>query len=157
MRISKDLSKVSTFLRWGGLCVLVLAIIGGILGMHVVNASPVTPMGHHGISTAVVADGMTSQPAAVHVAATDHPSSADAQAHNHAVPACGCFPEDCTSAMAMHGDCTPNLSSTTLDVPLPGLLSTQAAGTAFVAIPGHKNVDRIPEPPSLQKLSISRT
>lgn len=158
MRISKDLSIVGAFLRWGGLITVVLAIMGGILGMHVVNGTPAAPMGHSGTSVAVVADGMASQTADGHLASsTDHFPDAEVLGHPYSAPACGCSPTDCTSSMAMHEDCTPNLSSTMLNVPLPGLLSTQAAGTAFVPVPGYKAADRIPEPPSLKKLSISRT
>lgn len=147
------------FLRWGGLLAIVLAVIGGIMGMHVVNGAPAVSSAPSGMSAAMMAQGMTKHSSTpVHLAAeSDHSTTASALGQANAMPKCGCSPAGCAASMAMHGDCTPTVSSPVLHVPLPGTLSTHAPGTGFAVVAGHKSSDRSPDPPSLEKLSISRT
>lgn len=159
MRFPHNSPTAGSFLRWAGLLAVVLAIIGGLMGMHVLNGAPAVSTAPSGMSAAMMTHGMAEQ-SSTHVqdaAETAHAASAAALGHVNAVPDCGCSPDGCAAAMAVHGDCTPTVSSSVLHVPLPGTLSTHTAGTTFVVVPGHKSSDRIPDPPSLEKLSISRT
>ena len=159
MRFPLNAPTAGSFVRWGGLLAVVLAIIGGLMGMHVLNGAPAVSASSSSMSAAMVTHGMTGHSSTpVHsVAETAHTASAASLGHVNAVPDCGCTLDGCAAAMAMHGDCTPTLSSPVLHVPLPGTLCTHAAGTSFAVVPGHKSSDRIPDPPSLEKLSISRT
>lgn len=159
MRMSINLPTAWSLLRWGGLLAVVLAIIGGLVGMHVVNGAPAVSTAPSGMSAAMMAPGLTEQSSThVHSAAeSGHSTGASALGQVNDVPECGCTPDGCAASMAMHGDCTPTVSSAVLNLPLPGTLTTHGHGTGFAVVPGHKSSDRIPDPPSLEKLSISRT
>ncbi|MHA7306846.1 hypothetical protein ACX80E_16645 [Arthrobacter sp. TMN-49] len=159
MRFALNAPTAGALLRWAGLLAVVLAIIGGILGMHVVNGAPAVSAEPSGMSVAMMAQGMTkhSSTPVHHAAESGHSPSAAALEQVNAVPECGCSPDGCAASMAMHGDCTPIVSSPVLNLPLPGTLTTCAPGTGFAVAPGNKAADRIPDPPSLEKLSISRT
>lgn len=160
MRIPYDLPSAGLILRWIGLLAVVLAIIGGIVGMHGLNGAPTHSMaagatGH----TTIAADSLTTaQPTVSHTAwESDHPANEATLVSQVLQPEADCPLAECTYVMAMHGSCIPNVSSPALHVPLPGTLSTHAPGAAFALVPGAKSADRIPDPPSLEKLSISRT
>ena len=159
MSLSLYLITAGALLRWGRLLAVVLAIVGGIIGMHVLNAPPAVSAAPSGMSAAMVGQDMTkhsSTPA--HLAAeSGHSTSVSALGQVNAVPECGCSPDGCAASMAMHSDCTPTLSSPALNLPLPRTLTTHAPGTGYAVVPGHKSSDRIPDPPALEKLSISRT
>ncbi|ALO67039.1 hypothetical protein AS189_11705 [Arthrobacter alpinus] len=159
MRFPNNAPTAGAFLRWGGLLAVVLAIIGGIMGMHVVNGAPAVASAHSGMSAAMMEQAMTKHSSSpVHLAAeAGHSTSASALGQVNAAPECECSSDGCAASMAMHGDCTPTVSPPVLNLPLPGTLSTHAPGTGFAVAPGHKSSDRIPDPPSLEKLSISRT
>ncbi|POH57159.1 DUF6153 family protein [Arthrobacter glacialis] len=159
MRMPYDWPTAGPIVRWAGLLAVVLAIIGGIMGMHVVNGPPAVSAAPSSMTAAMMTHALTEQSSTpVHLAAeSGHSTSASALGQVNAVPECDCSPAGCAAAMAMHGDCTPTISSLVLHVPLPGTLSTHATGTAFAGVPGHKSSDRSPDPPSLTKLSISRT
>ncbi|NVN00274.1 hypothetical protein [Arthrobacter sp. SDTb3-6] len=159
MRFPINLPTAGSLLRWGGLLAVVCAIIGGIMGMHVVNGAPAVSAAPSGMSAAMMAQGTAKHSSTpVHIAVeSGHSTSAAALGQVNAVPDCGCSPAGCAASMAMHGDCTPTVSSPVLNLPLPGTLSIHAPGTGFAVVPGHKSSDRIPDPPSLAKLSISRT
>lgn len=159
MRFPLNAPTAGAFLRWGGLLAVVLAIIGGIMGMHVVNGAPAVASAHSGMSAAMMAQGTAKHSISpVHLAAeSGHPTGAAALGQANVVSECGCSPEGCAASMAMHGDCKPTVSSPVLNLPLPGTLTTHAPGTGFTVVAGYKSSDRIPDPPSLEKLSISRT
>lgn len=159
MHFPPSATRVGAFLRWGGLFAVVLAIVGGILGMHVVNGVPAVAAAPAGMSGAMMTQGMSqSSSTAVHRSAeSGHSPHTSVSETLSTVPACACLPDGCAASMAMHGDCTPTLSAPALNVPLPGTLSTHGAGTAFAVVTVHPAADRLPDAPSLEKLSISRT
>ncbi|WP_146073180.1 DUF6153 family protein [Arthrobacter sp. N199823] len=159
MRFPVNTPTAGSIVRWAGLLAVVLAIIGGIMGMHMVNGAPAVSSAHSGMSAAMMAQAMTKHSSStVHLAAeSDHSTGASALGQVNGVSECGCSPDGCADSMAMHGDCTPTVSSAVLHVPLPGTLTTHAPGTGFAVVAGYKSSDRSPDPPSLEKLSISRT
>lgn len=150
-----------SLLRWAGLLFVVIAVVGGIVGMHGINgawtASIVTGGSGH---TAIAVDGMAVQatpasaPTALECAPPVDTATPGMQGFLHEAD---CSPAECTDVMAMHESCIPNVSSPVLNVPVPGTLSIHARGAAFALVTGPKAADRIPDPPSLEKLSISRT
>ena len=161
MRTPHDLPAAGSLLRWCGLLFVVLAIVGGILGMHGLNGAPGASMGHGGPgSTAHTIGGMAIQPAlpSVHAAPEScRPAGAAALGLAGAPAGAACSPAECAGAMPMHGACIPAPASPVPNVPLPGILATHAPGARYAVVPGHKSADRSPDPPSLSKLSISRT
>lgn len=160
MRKAFTLPATGSFLRWAGLLFIVLAIIGGILGMHGLNGVPVATMGSGSSgSVAHTVEGMTVEPAptSAHTPLEPcHPTEA-AMLGDDGFPGFDCSPVECNHVMTMHGDCMPILSYPGINVPLPGILATHAPGAAFIIVPDHKSADRILDPPSLSQLSISRT
>lgn len=161
MRMTFDLSAVGSFLRWGGLLFVVIAVVGGIVGMHGINgASTASIVGGGSGHTAMAVDGMAvqathaSSPTASECAPPVDTATLEMQGFLHEAD---CSPAECTDVMAMHETCIPNVNSPALNIPLPGTLNTHAPGAVFALVPGYKAADRIPDPPSLEKLSISRT
>lgn len=151
--IGNDLPSARIPLRWCGLLAVVIVIISGILGMHIVSSgsmaatqmsmepaaasSDMMPEGDHfvnGVVSQSAADGTTPVEAVFNCPATGH-----------------------TAEMSMHGVCTPAVGSAALSVPLPGTLTRLGPGAAFLLEATHKDTNRQPDPPSLQQLSISRT
>ncbi|MHA7176924.1 hypothetical protein ACX80D_09730 [Arthrobacter sp. Sr24] len=161
MRIPYYLPSAGLILRWIGLLAVVLAIVAGIVGMHGLKGVPTSSMATSGTGYATAtADRITVQPTPASVPTaceSDHPVTAASQAPLGLQLAEGCPPTACTHVMALHSDCTPNVSFQALYLPPPGTLTTDAAGTSLAPIPGHKTADRIPDTPSLEKLSISQT
>ncbi|MCQ9164157.1 hypothetical protein [Arthrobacter sp. STN4] len=165
MRSSYHLPSVGSLLRWGGLLAVVLAIVGGILGMHVIGGAPAGAMTPATVSSAVATAGVsaTVSPLAAHPAPSHALPAGDLTVgpakpgHQGSPVVCGCSPAGCDASMAMHGACVPSFGPAVLSVPLPGTLSHFSTGTAYVLIPGYKSGDRVPDPPSLTQLSISRT
>ncbi|MDQ0866557.1 hypothetical protein [Arthrobacter globiformis] len=148
-------SIASVFLRRAGLFSLVLALITGIFGMHVMN-------GHHTMhgpaSALTVAESAGhSHPAggAAHGVAAD---AAHAPSGEQISAEAGCPDGNCSGTQAMTVSCTPSGKTDTLAVPVPG---TAAAGAAFVrAGPAGQVSGRSayrPDTPSPCELSISRT
>jgi hypothetical protein len=148
-------SIASMFLRPAGLFSLVLAVIAGIFGMHVMN-------GHHlmhGPASAVTVAESTghSHPAGgaghgVTGKAAHGPAGVEISA------ATGCLHGNCSGTQAMTVSCTPSGKTDTLAVPVPG---TAAVGAALVrAGPAGQVSGRSayrPDTPSPCELSISRT
>lgn len=153
MRITFDLPTAGVLLRWGGLLAVVLAIIGGLVGMHVVaGGSPATTsmsMGSPAASNHVMPDGDHLADAVVTHSAAHNPAPIKA--------AFNCPATENTAGMAMPSGCTPTLSSTALTIPLPGTLTQFAPGAAFLPALRHTAADRSLDPPSLEQLSINRT
>lgn len=146
------------FLLRGGLVAVLLAIVAGILGMHVLT-------GDHSTHTAAAAppSGINAH---VLSSATHHGAPSSSDRHSTAATgdadgwtgaSCICS-GDCAGQDAGHGaDCTPLPKAGTLAVPEPGSsgLSVQPAGTVrFAAFAAWNHV---PGSPSPGELSISRT
>jgi hypothetical protein len=149
-------SIASMFLRPAGLFSLVLALIAGIFGMHVMN-------GHH------IMHGPASAMTVAESAGHSHPAGGAAHgvtagaAHAAAAgveisAATGCLHGNCSGTEAMTVSCTPSGKTDTLAVPVPG---TAAVGAALVrAGPAGQVSGRSayrPDTPSPCELSISRT
>ncbi|MFQ4149797.1 hypothetical protein AAGW05_14065 [Arthrobacter sp. LAPM80] len=165
MNASSTLRLRGSLLRWVGLITLAVAIVGGLLGMHVIDNAQAAPMASVHISSAgtpVTAD-VTEAPAAAHPAPSltmsvaDHAEvSAVASPHGN-MNVCGCSPLGCEMPMASHGTCIPFAGAATPVAPQPGLVPNPAAGPTISGHEGYKCAGRIPDPPSLTQLSISRT
>lgn len=161
VRMPYNLPAAGPFLRRIGLAFVMIAIVGGIVGMHGINGAPAASIVTGGSGyTAIALDGMAVQPtpapspAALGCAPSVGTAALEIQG---SLPEANCLLAECTFAMAMHGGCIPTLSSPVLDVPLPGTLSTRSAGTAFTVVPGNQSSERVPDRPSLTQLSISQT
>ncbi|GAA4659940.1 DUF6153 family protein [Arthrobacter cryoconiti] len=152
MRSRHIVPTVGSLLRWGGLLAVVLAVVGGILGMHVIGGAQAAPMTAASMSGAVEAPVVATPP----VTGSVHAMPADGVVAGPGGPSqvgpltvCGC--------MAMHGACVPSLGAAVLSVPLPSGSTQLSSPAVLTAMPGHKSSDRFPDPPSLNQLSISRT
>ena len=153
----------SAFLHRAGLFAGILAVLAGILGMHVITGSH--SMHSPAALTAAVGTG------AVHthsVAAHGHAeqgvtdaSPAHHSSEGHTAPSiveeqCSCS-DSCASMHAMTVSCTPSGKTGSLSVPLPGtaVFGVIANATAPGAVPGSYSYR--PGSPSPGELSISRT
>ncbi|WP_411804891.1 DUF6153 family protein [Arthrobacter sp. LAPM80] len=136
MRSCHDVSTTGSLLRWGGLLSVVLAIVTGLLGMHMIGGAQAAPVIAVSMSVPALPPALTAQSAA---------ESAHA------------MPSGCEATMAMHGACVPSIGPAVLSVPPPVISTQLAAPAVFAPAPGHKSGDRAPDPPSLNQLSISRT
>lgn len=146
------------FLRRAGMFSLVLALIAGLFGMHVMN-------GHH------LNHGPASATAAAGSAGTSHHShSAGAAAPGVASGASGtaageelsasaeCQDGDCSATQAMAVSCIPSGKTGTLAAPVPGTAEFAAAHVR--AGPAGQVTSRSahrPATPTPCELSISRT
>ena len=165
MRAPRIMPLPGTLLYWGGLLTLVLAIVGGVLGMHVIGGGQASPMTSAHVSSAgitatatMAADGDAAHSvmsSAIPAAALDDSSTVTAHHGNTAV--CGCSSAGCDTFMASHGACTPFAGAATPAAPQPGLVPDPAASYSAANHAGHKSAGRVPGPPSLTQLSISRT
>lgn len=154
-----NLPGIRSFLQWGGLLVAVLAIVGGILGMHVMGGAQMASMGPATMSSPAAAPDMhaVSAPATAHQAPAETPATGPALPDQAAAPAaCSCS-STCTGSMDMHGACVPSIAPAAPAAPLPGTLIHRHSWTAFAGAPGRSPQDRVPDGPSLNQLSISRT
>ncbi|MCQ9164189.1 DUF6153 family protein [Arthrobacter sp. STN4] len=160
MHSNHDMLTARSLLRWGRLLTVVLAIIAGLLGMHVIGGAQASPLSPASMNSAVAAPAATTQSAAesAHAMPSGDTVAGQGLPSQEGLPAaCSCTPSGCDATMAMHGGCVPTFGPTVLSVPLPGIHTQLAAPAVFAATPGHKSVDRAPDPPSLNQLSISRT
>lgn len=161
MHMCYSLPAAGSVLRWCGLLFVVIAIVGGIVGMHGINGAPAASIVAGGSGyTAITVEGMAVQPTpASSPTALDcaPPVGTAALELQGFLPEANCLLAACTFAMAIHGGCIPTLSSPELNVPLPGTLSTHSAGTAFTVGSGDQSSERVPDRPSLTQLSISQT
>ncbi len=159
-----------SLLGWGGLLTLALALMGGLLGMHVIGSAQAASMtSHHVSSTGATAS--TAAEASVAVApASAYPASTSstlppagyaegwaATGHQKSSEVCGCSSSGCDTSMAHHGACIPVAGSATLAAPPPGLVRDPAAGPTPVAPATSNSADLRSTTPSLIQLSISRT
>lgn len=135
----------------------VLAIVAGILGMHIMTGTHAMP---------AVAAGHDTGALHAMQAATDHPGrvaditvvtgTTTAQSLTHA-PGPSCADSGgCTMISAMHGNCVPSPGNTTLAAPPPGTTPLLSSIGPITGVPdiGYKFIPRSPSP---GQLSISRT
>ncbi|GAA3325972.1 DUF6153 family protein [Paeniglutamicibacter sulfureus] len=163
MRTTPAPSARGPFLSTLGLMAMVLAIVAGLLGMHVLGGIPVTAME----SASMPSPAATTSPT-VQATVPNHAASTDILPAAHLVadallPApqgmpmgCDGFPSDGHS-MGSHEMCVPAFGPDLPNLPPPRILAWTPTVTAFTSAPGPKSEGRIPDPPSLAELSILRT
>lgn len=165
MHARKGIAVAGSFLRGAGLLAGVLAVIAGILGMHIMTGthlmhSPAAITASTGAST-VGTGPATSAGAGNHL---EHPAPAAAHAHpassaQHGVSPpeqCSCS-ANCPSLHTMTASCTPSAKTGSLSAPLDS-----TAGSAAISPPGPADAPAshwsyLPGSPSPGELSISRT
>ncbi len=149
---------ISSFLRWGGLLAATVAIIGALLGMHVIGGpqgTPITSVPAPGpVAAGMMADSTPAAGRNVPAAASvSGPILLDEQP---APALCGCLP-GCSGSMAMDGVCTPMFAPATVTAPTPptGILGYTSWPASSPS--DQTDYEHIPDGPSLNELSISRT
>ncbi|SEF11323.1 hypothetical protein SAMN04489740_4091 [Arthrobacter alpinus] len=159
MRMPSSTPTVGSFLRWGAMVALAFAVIGGIFGMHVMGGADVTSMASPSMMNAST-ETVSVKPIPV----SEHPVSEgnamlDSAAHAPSIApaACGCSSTGCESSMDRHQSCIPSLATAVVTLPLPDAFTLPSSKSAFLVVAGHKSSGRVPDPPSLNQLSISRT
>ncbi|MEO5317760.1 hypothetical protein PV761_04095 [Arthrobacter sp. CC3] len=150
--------RALAFLRHVGVLAGVLAVIAGILGMHVMT-------GTHDMPQASAAPG-TDIPGVLRPAAPpQEPATADtgpataasALSRMVSTPATACVtPDPCTEMSAMDAVCVPSAASTALAAPLPGSVPFAPRASADAAAPATE-CSYVPGSPSPGELCISRT
>lgn len=160
MRIHHELLALRSSLRWSRLVVIVLALVGGILGMHMIGSMSAGSLTPPNLVSAGAAPVMMIQSTSV----IPYDGLADGRTDGAFVPdptelemLCGCPVTGCPASMDMHQACVPLWGSATVSIPLPGTLAHLSPGGFYLAASGCKSADRSPDPPSLSQLSISRT
>lgn len=153
----------SAFLHRVGLLAGILAVLAGILGMHVITGS------HSMHSPAALTAAAGTGAGHIHSAAADghgelgvtdaspaHHSSDGHNAPGIVVEQCSCS-DSCASMHTMTVSCTPSGKSGSLSVPLPGtaVFGVIPNATAPGAVSG--SYSYLPGSPSPGELSISRT
>lgn len=149
---------IKSFLRWGGLLAATVAIIGGLLGMHILGGAQGTPTASVPMPAAVAASvtADSAPPASRNMPAVASVSGPILPDRQPAPAMCGCLP-GCSGSMAMDGVCTPMFAPATLTAPTPvtGMLGYGSWPPASRS--DQTDYEHIPNGPSLNQLSISRT
>ncbi|GAA1258854.1 DUF6153 family protein [Arthrobacter pascens] len=153
----------SVFLHRAGLLAGILAVLAGILGMHVITG------GHSIHSPAALTAAAGAGAGHTHSAAADghaeqgatDPSPAHHSSDGHTAPSivvdqCSCS-DSCASMHTMTVSCTPSGTTGSLSVPLPGpaVFGVISNARAPGAVPGSYSYR--PGSPSPGELSVSRT
>ena len=160
-----------TLLRWGGLLILMLVLVVGLLGMHVIGGVQAGPMMPTHVSSSSVGGTagpvVAAAPVAAHsssssfeaktLSAADHAEGSALPGHQGSTAVCGCSPSGCDASMAGHGACIPVAGSATPAAPAPGLVPDPAAGPTETDHATPKPADLFSHAPSLTQLCISRT
>ncbi|MDJ0313164.1 hypothetical protein [Arthrobacter sp. H35-D1] len=162
-----------TLLRWGGLLILMLVLVVGLLGMHVIGsgqtAASSAPVYASSAGATEITANMTAVdpaaaiPVAAHSAATpaltasDHVQASAVPDYQGSNAVCGCAPSGCDTSMASHGACIPAAGAATPAAPPPGLVPDPAAGPTETGHAKPKPADLVFNAPSLTQLCISRT
>jgi len=157
----------TSFLRGAGLLAGILAVIAGILGMHVLTGTH----SMHSAAAVTRTSAMTTTLGPVPSSSAeaeghlDHPAPAAPHSHpasgaqDWAGPAeqCSCSVNCSTSVHGMTASCTPSGKTGSLSAPLPGTGFSGAISNPGPAdsVPGHWSY--LPGGPSPGELSISRT
>lgn len=149
-------SRATAFLRRTGLLAGVLAIIAGILGMHIMTSThtmhaPTALTGSAGGTVhaqPAAADGHAGHPAVRRTTEVRDKGAASAES-------CSC-PGTC-SMQAMSVSCVPSAKSGSLAAPLPGTRGVAVNVNAGVTDAATGHWSYLPGSPSPGELSISRT
>ncbi|MBB2997632.1 hypothetical protein E9229_003904 [Paeniglutamicibacter cryotolerans] len=162
--MSKSLPIVGTALSRLGLFAVVLALIGGLLGMHtmgIVHAKAMASasMAHPALVLTPAMEGTAGERTTTsHSLGQANLVAGMAKPALHGGPiGCGFSPSDDHASMTGHGTCVPSFGPDFLGLPTPGALTWTQVRTAFTRAPGPKSMGRVPDPPSLIQLSINRT
>ena len=144
----------TAFLHRAGLLAGILAVLAGILGMHVMTGthsmhSPATVMA----STPTGAEAQA-ESAHDHTSSAYHASFAQGAAGAH--EQCSCS-DSCSGEHTMTVACTPSAKTGSLSAPMPGtaVFSVDSGAGAARTAPGLWSY--LPDTPSPGELSISRT
>lgn len=148
--------RAAAFLLRGALLAGLLAIVAGILGMHIMTGTHAMPAA----STAHDTWAPHAMPAPEHPGhvadITNVQGTSAAPGITHAPgPSCAdtC---GCTMMSAMGGDCVPSPGTTTLAAPPPGTTPLASSGGPITGVSAI-GYGFIPQSPSPGQLSISRT
>lgn len=152
--------NVTAFLRRAGLLAGILAVLAGILGMHVITGSHSThspaalTAATGAVHTHSEATGGHAEPGITGTSPAHHSSG------GHTAPSVVVEQCSCSASCAMHTmtlSCTPSGKTGSLSVPLPGtaVFGVISSATAPEAVPGSYSYR--PGSPSPGELSISRT
>ncbi len=143
---------IAAFLLRAGILAGVLAIMGGIFGMHVMTGNHAAHS-HESLGTA-------SAPAA---AAPDHaghhalvPPAADHGAGVDVLAQCSCS-GSCSGMQAMGATCTPSAKTASFTAPPPGDAGLAVNARAGFNLAAPATYSYLPGSPSPGDLSISRT
>ncbi|MFJ4262303.1 hypothetical protein ACIPYU_07655 [Paenarthrobacter nicotinovorans] len=151
-------TRANTFLR-AGLLAMVLALIAGVLGMHVIMSGTHTMHQTFAAGTAAGATAVVNDTGAGDHAATAHPG------HSLFVPAgtspapqpqCSCS-GNCTNEHVMAGACIPSAATGSLAAPLPDSAAAVPASLHSLAVQPMTAWSYLPNSPTPGDLSISRT
>ncbi|MDI3243215.1 hypothetical protein QK292_16825 [Arthrobacter sp. AL08] len=154
--IATSAGRATAFLLRGAVLAGLLAIVAGILGMHIMTGTHAMP----GAATAHDTGALHAMPAPVHpghaadIAKIQRTSTAPGIAH---APGPSCADTGaCTMMSAIGGDCVPSPGTTTLAAPPPGTTALTSSGGPITGVPAI-GYGFIPRSPSPGQLSISRT
>ncbi len=148
--------RATALLLRGALLAGLLAIVAGILGMHIMTGTHAMPAAATGHNTGAP-HAMPAPEHPGHVAdITKIQGTSAAAGSTHAPgPSCG-DSGGCTMMSAMGGDCVPSPGTTTLAAPPPGITPLTSGGGPITGVPA-SGYEFIPRSPSPGQLSISRT
>lgn len=152
-----DHRRAAAFLRRAGLVAVVLAIIAGIFGMHVLT---VTHAMHSPASATAAAEPhatAVSPDHAGHSVAFSHQGRSLEQGRPGAVVGQCSESGDCTSMQAMTVACTPSAKTASMAAPPPGTLVLGSSNNTAPAGAVAGQWSYLPGSPSPSELSISRT
>ena len=142
----------TAFLPSAGLLALVIAVVAGILGMHVIAA------GHGEHSMAAAASTAAAAPAHDgHHEPERHLEHQATDAIGHAAPERDACSGGCTDLHATTASCTPSAKTGSLSAPLPGNAAFGDISSAAAPCPAVLWYSYVPASPSPGELSISRT
>jgi hypothetical protein len=148
--------RATAFLRRGALLAGLLAIVAGILGMHIMTGTHAMPAAATGHDTGAL-HAMPAPEHPNHVAdITAVTGTTAAPGITHAPgPSCA-DTGGCTMISAMGGNCVPSPGTTTLAAPPPGTTPLPSSRGPITGLPD-TGYGFIPRSPSPGQLSISRT
>ncbi|MBT2521160.1 hypothetical protein [Arthrobacter sp. ISL-28] len=153
----------SAFLHRAGLLAGILAVLAGILGMHVMTGShsmhsPTALTAAAGAAT-VPAESTTAHGHTAHGPADTSSAQLSSSGHTAAsvaVEQCSCS-DNCTSMHTMTVSCTPSAKTGSLSAPLPGTAVLGIISNARAPGAVSHSYSYRPGSPSPGELSISRT
>lgn len=148
--------RATAFLRRAALLAGLLAIVAGILGMHIMTGTHAMPAPGTGHETGSL-HAMPASDNPDHIAdITAVPAVSAPQSVTHSPrPSCA-DAGGCTMMSAMDWSCIPSPGNTTLAAPPPGITTLQSGGRTNAATLSSRYA-YLPASPSPGQLSISRT